>query len=367
MGTVMSATDKLRLRDSVGIITHNSGVEFFKSNTRENVSLKMEFPDIVNLLNYFDGNTSIKDISGKYGSIDDSQLEKLAIYLKEQFVLIEQDIAYPIDKIQNDYRLINLLEDYFHSTSEVILAIERLKKSTVMIVGLGAVGSVISAYLTKSHIGNLVLVDNDIVDLSNLHRQYYFENSVGSIKSKTLKNELKSINPDINITIISSFLNEDFFEKTQLPEKIDLIINCSDEPSVDATSRIISKYAMSCNIPHIVGGGYNLHLTLVGQTIIPYKSACFECFKTALNSINNEDLKNVKVLNRNNRKLGSFSPLSGIAASLASLDAFKILIKRYDTLQQTNKRIEFNALDLSFHIMEIEKNPDCNWCGVSHD
>lgn len=363
----MSAIDKLRLRDCVGIIPHELGVDFFKSNTRENISLKMNFPDIINLLNHFDGKTSIEAISAKYGSIDDQQLKMLAIYLKEQFVLIDQNIAYPMDKIQNDYRLINLLEDYFHSTSEVLLAIEKLKKSTVMIVGLGAVGSIISAYLTKSHIGNLVLVDNDVVDLSNLHRQYYFENDICSKKAKALKNELKDINPDINITIIPKFLSENFFEETSLPAKLDLIINCSDEPSVDSTSEIISKYAMSCNIPHIVGGGYNLHLTLVGQTIIPYKSACFECFKTALNSVNDEDLKNVKALNRNNRKLGSFSPLSGIAASLASLDAFKILISRYDTLQQTNKRIEFSALDFSFKVMDIAKNPNCNWCGVSHN
>lgn len=362
----MSAIDKLRLRESVGIIPHESGIELFKSNTRENISLRMNFPDIINLLNYFNGKTSIKSISERYGSIDNEQLKKLAIYLKEQFVFIEQDIAYPIERIQNDYRLINLLEDYFHSTSEVVLAIERLEKSTVMIIGLGAVGSIISTYLTKSNVGNLVLVDNDTVDLSNLHRQYYFENNVGSNKAESLKNELKSINPNINITIISKFLSADFFEKTRLPTKLDLIINCSDEPSVDVTSRIISKYAMSYNIPHIVGGGYNLHLTLIGQTIIPYKSACFECFKTSLNSINDKDLKNVKALDRKNRKLGSFSPLSGIAASLASLDAFKILIRRYDTLQQTNKRIEFNAQDFSFQVMDIERNPNCEWCG-GHD
>lgn len=359
----MCVIDKLRLRESIGIIPHESGIDFFKSNTRENLSLKIDFPDIVNLLNQFDGKTSIERISEKHGFIDVKQLNRLASYLKEQFILIQQDMAYPIELLENDFRLINLLEDYFHSTSDVVKAVGRLKNSTVMIIGLGAVGSIISAYLTKNHVGNLILVDSDIVDLSNLHRQYYFESHVGLDKATILKKELKGMNPDVNIKVISQFLTSDFFEKNQFPNNIDLIINCSDEPSVDATSRVIAKYAMNHNIPHIVGGGYNLHLTLIGQTIIPFQSACFDCFKTALNSINENNLKNVKVLNRNNRKLGSFSPLSGIAASLASLDAFKILINRYDMLQQTNKRIEFNSIDFSMQIMNIIRNPECEWCG----
>lgn len=358
----MCAIDNLRLRESVGIILHDHGVEFFKTNIREAISLKMNFPDIVNLLKRFDGKTSVKQIAQDYGSIDVQQLATLAKYLKEQFVLIEQDVIYPIDVLQKDLRLVNLLEDYFHSSSEVLNAVKRLKNVTVMIVGLGAVGSYIATYLAKFCVGNLVLVDNDQVELSNLHRQYYFENDIGLKKTDALKKELKNISPDINISIISKFLTKDFFETTNIPCNLNLIINCSDEPNVDVTSRIIATYAMKHKIPHIIGGGYNLHLTLIGQTIIPFESACFECFNTYLTNINEYDLKNVKALYRENRKLGSFAPLSGIAASLAALDAFKILIERYDTLQNVNKRIEFNAQDFSFNFTEIHRDPKCQWC-----
>jgi molybdopterin/thiamine biosynthesis adenylyltransferase len=362
----MYAINNLRLRESVGVILHDHGVEFFKANIREAISLKMNFPDIINLLKYFDGTTSIQQIAENYGLIDIQQLATLAKYLKEQFVLIEQDVAYPVDIIEKDCRLINLLEDYFHSTSDVLSAIERLKNSTVMVIGLGAVGSFISVYLARSNIGNLILVDNDKIDLSNLHRQYYFEKNIGLNKIDVLKDDLKNINPDINISAIPKFLSVDFFETTVLPANINLIINCSDEPSVDVTSRIISKYAMQHKIPHIVGGGYNLHLTLIGQTIIPFQSACFECYKTALNKINDNDLKNVRGLHRESRKLGSFAPLSGLAASLAALDAFKVLINRYDTLQQTNKRIEFNIQDFNIQKIDIERNYNCKWCGELH-
>lgn len=359
----MSATNNLRLRESVGVVKHRHGVEFFKSNVRESVSLKMDFPDIVGLLKCFDGKTSVKDVSEKYGTIDVQQLTKLAEYLKEQFVLIEQDAAYPLDMIQRDLRLVNILEDYFQSTSRVLKAIKRLKSSTVMIVGLGAVGSFLATYLAKCNVGHLILVDNDQVDLSNLHRQYYFESDLGRNKSDILKSDLRAINSEISITVISKFLTDKFFENSLIPNNLNLIVNCSDEPNVDTTSLIISMYAMQHKIPHIVGGGYNLHLTLIGQTIIPFETACFQCFKTALTKINERDLSNVKALHRENRKLGSFSPLSGISASLAALDAFKVLIHRYDALQQVNKRIELNAQNLKFQVTNIDRNPSCRWCG----
>lgn len=360
----MYAMDNLRLRESVGIVINGDKVEFFKSNVREGITLKLNFPDILSLLQRFDGKSSISSIANSYGGIDIIQLEQLAEFLKENFILIEQDLHYENEIINDKMRLVNLFEDYFHSTSEVIQAINKINHSKVMIIGLGAVGSNIATYLTKSNVGNLVLVDNDIVEASNLHRQYFFEEQVSKNKADSLRSSLEKINPDIKISTIKRFLTNNFFDEAEVPDKLDLIINCADEPNVDTTSYIISNYAMKHNIPHIIGGGYNLHLTLIGQTVIPFKSCCFMCFKSALNIINKKDLKNVRGLYRENRKLGSFAPLSSIAASLASLDAFKILIGSLDTLQQTNKRIEFNMADFNFQIMEIERDPNCEWCAI---
>lgn len=233
-----------------------------------------------------------------------------------------------------------------------------------MIIGLGAVGSLIASYLTKSGVGNFILVDADNVDISNLHRQYYFESEIGQKKGENLKNQLKMMHSDLNVEIITEHLQHNFFERIKFAKPVDLIINCADEPNVDITSRIIAEYAMKYKIPHIVGGGYNLHLTLIGQTIIPFETACFKCFGNALNELNNVELKNVRKLHRENRKLGSFSPLSGIAASLASLDAFKVLIGKNEFLQQVNRRIEFNMVQHQLNIIDIPRNPDCEWCKV---
>lgn len=354
--------DNLRLRSSVGIVLQNNYIDFFRSNVRESVILKMDNSEIISILQQFDGNTSLYDICQKNALLKE-QLEKLALYLQKEHILINQDVQYPIEILSQNMRLINLLEDYCVSTGEVLSLLDRLKSSKVMIIGLGAVGSFIAVQLAQLSVGKFIFVDNDVVDISNLHRQYYFEEQLGQKKAEALKSELLAINPNIEIDIIPKFLTTDFFEETNIPSDINIIINCADEPNVDTTSRIVSQYAMRKNIPHIVGGGYNLHLTLIGQTIIPYKTACFECFNLFLKDLNDDSLKNVRKLHRENRKLGAFSPLSGIAANLAALDAFKILIGKLDKLQQTNKRIEFNVKNNQFNVMSVERYDECKWCG----
>lgn len=364
----MYVNHNLRLRQSIGIVQNDGTVDFFKSNVRQSLVLRTQFNNMAQLLCLFDGSRNIEEVAELFDSnIDIQQLNNLTSFLKREFILIEQDVAYPLNLLEKKYRLVNLLEDYFHSTSEVLKAINNLHHKTVFIIGMGAVGSFMATYLAKAGVGNLVLVDNDSVDLSNIHRQYFFEDGIGKSKVEELKLEIKNINPEVIVNVISDKLDEHFFERNNIPDQLDLIVNCADEPSVDQTSRIIAQYCMSKSIPHIVGGGYNLHLTLIGQTIIPYKTACFKCFEMALNEINSKDLKGVKKLHRETRKLGSFSPLSGLAASLAALDAFKVLIGKTNTLQQANRRIDFNLNNHNFNILNIERNLNCEWCRGQHE
>ncbi|MGQ7744887.1 HesA/MoeB/ThiF family protein [Pectobacterium brasiliense] len=358
-----SVMGNFRLRQSVGIVVQDDMVEFFKSNVRESVKIKIKFPKLISLLQMFDGDTSLESIVEKFPGLNIEQLKKIADFLNLNNVLIRQDCPYPNDMTDNQYRLINTFEDYCHTTSEVLSCIERIKNSKVMIIGVGAVGSNVATYFAHCDVGTLIFVDHDNVDNSNLHRQYFFENDIGMKKSEALRESLKNISPDINVETIFDTIDDDFFQRNEFPLDIDLIINCADEPNVDYTSKIISSYCMLHRIPHIVGGGYNLHQTLIGQTIIPFETSCFNCFTVYLDKINNKDLANVKKLHRTKRKLGSYSPLSGMAASLASLDAIKLLSGKKEYLQQASKRVEFNLRTLSFNVKDVPRDPLCEWCG----
>ncbi|RUS00545.1 daunorubicin resistance protein DrrC [Pectobacterium polaris] len=356
-----------RLRQSVGIVVQDDMVEFFKSNVRESVKIKIKFPNLISLLQMFDGKTSLKSIVEKFPGLNFEQLDNIATFLNIKNIMIRQDCSYLDEFTGEKYRLINTFEDYCYTTSDVLECISRIESSKVMIVGMGAVGSNVATYLAHCGIGSLLLVDHDNVDISNLHRQYFFESDIGEKKSTALCERLKEISKNINVNIICDTIDDDFFQRNILPSDIDLIINCADEPNVDYTSKIISSYCMLHRIPHIVGGGYNLHQTLIGQTIIPFETSCFNCFTIYLDKINNKDLANVKKLHRTKRKLGSYSPLSGMAASLASLDAIKLLSGKKKYLQQASKRVEFNLRTLSFNIQDVPRDPQCACCGGKNE
>ena len=83
---------------------------------------------------------------------------------------------------------------------------EALSKATIGIAGCGGLGSNIAVSLVRAGLGNLIIADYDIVELSNLNRQYYFRDDVGNKKVDALKEKLLQINPDCKIRIIDKKL-----------------------------------------------------------------------------------------------------------------------------------------------------------------
>jgi molybdopterin/thiamine biosynthesis adenylyltransferase len=358
---VKSVKDKIfRLRASVALVYKDNVLNLFKTNVRENIFLEINYDEIIDLLFKFDGQNSIEKISIEE-NIEVEILIDLVNFLNKKNILIEVDKKYPAKLVEEKYRVINFLEDYCYKTSKVINKIFNLKNKKVLIVGLGAVGSWIVDLLARDGVENFIIVDDDIVEISNLHRQnLYFEEDIGKYKVDCVEEKLKQINKNIKVIKIYKKLTKDFFD--DFDYKCNLIINCADFPSVDFTTNVIGKYCMKSNIPHIIGGGYNLHLTLIGQTVLPYKSACYKCFDTKLKAINEIEIKGLKKLHREKRKIGSFPPLSTIAASVSELDAFKILCELDDYVVNSSKRIEFRIKEMDFEIMQIPKDNICEEC-----
>ena len=153
---------------------------------------------------------------------------------------------------------------------------EKLKKSAVIIIGLGALGTTAAELLTRLGIGNLILIDRDFIELTNLHRQHLFdESSIGKQKSIQAMQELKKINGDINIK--AYFDNLDYTNINELV-KGDLILDCTDNLE---TRFLINEFSIQNKIPWI----YAACIGSIGYifNIIPGK-VCFNCiFKETLN------------------------------------------------------------------------------------
>lgn len=353
---------KPKLSSTTSIVKISDNIlEFFKTNTREQVRIKVNDDAIMNIVLSLDGSKDLYTISEE-NNIQYDSLALLMNFLDNKGVLDHVDPKSDFDRYDSFRRIIHFLSDFSLGHRELLGMWDKLRNSTLLIVGLGAVGSWVACNLAQSGVKNLILMDGDTVDISNLHRQFgYRECDVGLKKTDVLEKRLKEYVSDINVRKSYDFLDEEALSQFD-QYTIDLIINCADKPSVDMTSLWIGEYGMKRNIPHIVGGGYNLHLSLIGQTVIPHKSACVKCFQMQLEEQNKIDPNRVKKLAVKNRKVGSFGPMCSMIASMVGMEAIKVLSGCTEPAN-INRRGEFDiySMDITYH--EFLRRDDCEWCG----
>ena len=128
-------------------------------------------------------------------------------------------------------------------------AIEKLKQSTVMIVGCGAVGSFAVEALARCGIGHLILIDFDVVEESNINRQLFaLDSTIGKPKVDVAVQRVHDINPDIIVDVFNTF----FDEKTVIDMKPDFVID-----AIDTVQSKISlyKWCFNNNIPFVSSMG----------------------------------------------------------------------------------------------------------------
>ena len=110
--------------------------------------------------------------------------------------------------------------------------IERLQNANILIVGLGGVGSFAAEFLVRSGIGNLTIVDGDMVDITNINRQLPALNStIGKNKTDVVAERILDINPEINLKKINEFLEPERMEEILTQEKFDYVLDCIDSLS----------------------------------------------------------------------------------------------------------------------------------------
>lgn len=149
-------------------------------------------------------------------------------------------------------------------------AIEKLRNSTVMVVGCGAVGSFAIEALARSGIGHIIVVDFDCVDTSNINRQLFaLESTVGQAKVAVAETRIHDINPETRVTALDLF----FDDKTEIDVRPDFIIDAIDTVS----SKIaLYKWAHKHNLPLIssMGAASKTDITQIKITPISQTSVC---------------------------------------------------------------------------------------------
>jgi adenylyltransferase/sulfurtransferase len=147
----------------------------------------------------------------------------------------------------------------------------KLSRSTVAVVGLGALGSVSSSLLARAGVGKLVLIDRDIIELNNLQRQIiYSEEDVGESKAAVAAEELGRVNSEIEIESLANDLNHQNI--TRFLSGVNVIVDGTDNME---TRFLLNDYAIKNDVPFIYGGAIATYgMTL---TVQPKDGPCFRC------------------------------------------------------------------------------------------
>ena len=147
---------------------------------------------------------------------------------------------------------------------------EKIRNSRVVIVGMGALGTIVSASLAMAGVGELILVDYDTIEITNLNRQLLFHTEdVGKSKVMVGEEELNHINPDLKITPLDMRIQD---VPTEVLESVTVIVEGLD---TFQDRRWVNSYIVEKNIPLVSGGMFGFLGNL--QVVQPRVSACLEC------------------------------------------------------------------------------------------
>jgi bacteriocin biosynthesis cyclodehydratase domain-containing protein len=152
---------------------------------------------------------------------------------------------------------------------------QRLLQSRVTVLGCGGLGSWAATGLTLAGVGQLTLVDDDTVELSNLNRQLLFRKSdIGRRKVEVAQESLTAINPELDVTIVSRRVQTEA-ELTRLVMDTDFLVMTADQPPYEL-ARMVNRACLSMGTPWISAGQIP-PLIRVGPTVIPGQTPCHDC------------------------------------------------------------------------------------------
>lgn len=172
--------------------------------------------------------------------------------------------------------------------------IEKLKNSTVVVFGCGGVGSYTVEALIRSGIENVTVIDNDVVDITNINRQLIADTTtVGTPKVDVVKHRALNINPQINITAFQEFANASNFDEF-IPKNCNYIVDAID--SVKSKIELV-EYSKIHDIPLIscMGTGNKLNPTMLEVSDISKTSVC-PLAKVMRKELKNRGITQLKVV-----------------------------------------------------------------------
>ena len=225
-----------------------------------------------------------------------------------------------------------------------ILGQKKILSSKVLIIGAGGLGSPVAEFLSRAGIGSLGIIDDDIISLSNLHRQSLYNTSdIGKFKVKIAKDKIKKINPDTKVTIYKIRLNNNNFKK--IIKDYDYIVDGSDNFT---TKFLLNDYCLKFKKILVTGAISKFDGHIFTFDFKDKKVPCLRCFFQEYNI--SDDLLNCE----------SEGILGTVAGIVGTIQANEVLKKILNIGMGLDGYIFIlDLLNLNFRKVKLKKRKNC--------
>ena len=220
---------------------------------------------------------------------------------------------------------------------------KKIINSNVLVVGAGGLGCPVIDYLSRAGVGNIGVVDNDKVNISNIHRQsLYSSKDVGKFKVNVVKQKIKLINPQVNIKTFKVRIEKKNIEK--IFKNYHFIIDGSDNFK---TKFLLNEYSLKYKKFLIVGAISKMDGHIFTFNFKNKKDTCLKCFYQSEPS---DEILNCEYE-------GILGPVAGIVGNIQAMEVLKKILNL--SKESNNKILILDLLNLNFRKVQFEKKKRC--------
>lgn len=219
---------------------------------------------------------------------------------------------------------------------------EKLKAASVLVAGVGGLGSVSAQYLCRAGVGRLTIVDSQDVQITDLNRQIcYSEGDIGKGKAFIAEKVLSGINSCVEIKAFQTEISRE--NLMSLLEDVQVVVDGTDN---FATRFLLNEACHRRGIPLIYGGIFGLKGSVM--TIIPGQTPCLACF------LSEENIPDGPI--------PAIGPFVGTVATIQAMEVLKLIIGFGESLAGT--LLKWDGRNAQTRRVFIKKRPGCRICSV---
>lgn len=225
---------------------------------------------------------------------------------------------------------------------------ERLLQSHALILGAGGLGSPAALYLASAGVGQLTLIDDDVVDLTNLQRQImHTEASVGAPKVQSAQRAIAALNHEVRVQTVARRADQALLDT--LVADADVVLDCGDN---FASRQALNRACVRHRKPLVSGAAIRFDGQLSVYDLRQPGAPCYACIFPPTQAVTDEPCAT----------MGVFAPLVGIIGSLQAAEAIKLLCGLDSALR--GHLLMVNLRQPEFSSVTVARDPACPVCGT---